>query len=179
MYDKAKGNLDKTSEYARQQVSAMRSSGEAYANGIATGMSSNQWKIIQAARNSGLSAKNAFNAALQIHSPSRVMAKSGRYFDAGVASGIESDMADIESAASKVAELANSSFSRNIKPIASEAVDKINKTSFSVDSSISEAIEANSQTQVIVNIGDETLIDRVVNGINNSSFIKNRSAINI
>ncbi|MBR6168904.1 hypothetical protein IKQ74_03085 [Candidatus Saccharibacteria bacterium] len=48
-----------------------------------------------------------------------------------------------------------------------------------METSLSDVIEANAQTHIVVKVGEDTLIDKVVEDINASSFLSDRGVINI
>lgn len=166
-------------EAAKTLVNSAMNAGQNFSDGVSQGIRNNQWKVTNAARDSALAAKNAFNSTLDIHSPSRVMKKSGGFFSEGIVLGITGMVGDIKKSAATVANAANTSFSSRISSfqdeLATSATDLANKT----ESKLQSVVEANSQTEVVVKIGEETLVDKIVKGINNQSFIRNGSVINI
>lgn len=166
-------------EIPSRMTSSAISAGQCFADGVSTGINNNQWKVSNAAKNSALAAKNAFNSALQIHSPSRVMKKAGGFFSEGIALGI-GDMADeVKSSAKSVANAANTSFASNIHSFQDELKSTSADFATKNDVNLSSVVETNSQAHVVVKIGEDTLIDRIVKGINNASFLSNGSVINI
>lgn len=74
------------------------------AAGVANGISANSYLIRNAASNAAQSAYNAAKNALGIHSPSRVMAEIGEYYDKGFAEGITKNISDVTKAANRVAQ---------------------------------------------------------------------------
>lgn len=67
--------------------------------GLQAGIQSRGASVIAAARNIASQAAAAVNSALQIHSPSRLMIKSGQYVDEGLAVGMEQNSEMVKSAA--------------------------------------------------------------------------------
>lgn len=63
--------------------------GEAVATGIANGIRDNSSKITSAAKSAATAAYNAAKKQLGIHSPSKKGIELGRYFDEGIAGGID------------------------------------------------------------------------------------------
>lgn len=166
-------------EIPSKMTSSAMSAGQCFADGVSTGINNNQWKVSNAAKNSALAAKNAFNSTLQIHSPSRVMKKAGGYFTEGIALGINDMVSDVKASATNVANAANTSFSSNINSFADELKTTSSDFAAKNETNLASVVEANAQTQVIVKVGEDTLIDRIVKGINNASFLGNNSVINI
>jgi len=166
-------------EIPSKMTSSAMSAGQCFADGVSTGINNNQWKVSNAAKNSALAAKNAFNSTLQIHSPSRVMKKAGGYFTEGIALGIDDMVGDVKASATNVANAANTSFSSNISSFADELKTTSSDFAAKNETNLASVVEANAQTQVIVKLGEETLIDRIVKGVNNASFLGNKSVIKI
>lgn len=166
-------------EIPRKMTESAVNAGQNFADGVANGINGNQWRISNAARNSALAAKNAFNSSLEIHSPSRVMKKSGGFFTEGIALGIESMVGDVKASAKNVANAANTSFSSNITSFQDEIKTTASDFATKNDVNLASVIEANSQAHVVVKVGEETLVDKIIKGINNASFLSNNSVINI
>ena len=166
-------------ETAKDMTNAATSAGQNFSNGISTGIRNNQWRVSNAAKDSAVAAKNAFNSALQIHSPSRVMMKSGGWFTEGIALGISDMVGDVKASATEVANAANTSFSSQISSFQDELDASTAKVAANHETNLSSVIEANSQAHVVVKIGEETLVDRIVRGINEASFLGNGSVIKI
>lgn len=75
------------------------SSGVNMMAGLQAGISAKGASVIATARNIAQQAAAAVNSALQIHSPSRLMMKSGEYVDEGLAVGMEKNSGMVQSAA--------------------------------------------------------------------------------
>ncbi len=67
--------------------------------GLVNGMNSMRGAVAAAAQSIAQTAANAVNSALQIHSPSRVLTRSGQYAGEGVAVGMENMSGRVQSAA--------------------------------------------------------------------------------
>ena len=167
-------------------------SGRSFSGGIATGINQNAWQVSNAAKNSALAAKNTFNSTLQIKSPSRVMKKSGGFFVAGIASGITESIHTAESKvaymARKITRTVDDIFSgyqvADIAPnldVGSEISNDI-ETRLKRDNMRKEMQEKDDEDEPIaltVKIGEDTILDRIVNGINEKSFMNNMGVISI
>ena len=167
-------------------------SGKSFDSGLASGINQNSWQVSNAAKNSALAAKNAFNSTLQIKSPSRVMKKSGGFFVAGIASGITDS---IHSAESKVTYMANKLTSTvdgifsgyqitDIAPNLNVGADISNdiETRLKRDDmrrEMQEKDEDGDPIALTVKIGEDTILDKIVNGINEKSFMNNMGVISI
>lgn len=166
-------------------------SGKNFADGIANGINANSWKVSNAAKNSALSAKNTFNSTLQIKSPSRVMKKSGGFFVAGIATGIAES---ISSAEKQVAYMANR-ITGTVDNIFENYELADFSQSFDLGANIGEEIDTRIKREdmrremrekddeepvsVTVKIGEETILDRIIDGINSRSFMQNAGVISV
>ena len=167
-------------------------SGRSFSGGIATGINQNAWQVSNAAKNSALAAKNTFNSTLQIKSPSRVMKKSGGFFVAGIASGITESIHTAESKvaymAKKITGTVDDVFSgyqvADIAPnlnVGAEISNDI-ETRLKRDNMRREMQEKDEEDEPIaltVKIGEDTILDRIVNGINEKSFMNNMGVISV
>lgn len=167
-------------------------SGRSFNDGLANGINSNSWLVSNAAKNSALSAKNAFNSTLQIKSPSRVMKKSGGIFVAGIATGIADSIKEAETEvvymANKLTGAVDNVFSNyqmaDVTPNLNIGADISNdiETRLKHDDmrrEMQEKDEDNEPIALTVKIGEDTILDKIVNGINEKSFMNNMGVIGI
>lgn len=161
------------------KVPQAQQSGLNLGQGAINGINSKQRETYNAGWNQADAGIRGFNDRARIKSPSREMMKSGGYFTEGIAIGIASMVGDVKANAAAVADAANVSFSDNIASFQDEL--KTTSADFATKNEVNLAsvVEANSQAHVIVKVGEETLVDRIVKGINNASFLGNNSVINI
>ena len=156
----------------------------------------NRWVVENAARELANAGKVAYNKALQIHSPSRVMAKAGGFFAEGVSKGIASETGNLEQSARnlgiamvsafdrapKFAELGTADISDEFSKMTAKAqatVDVQNSTTNNAIDSLATAITrlANQDNHVTVKIGEDTIIEKVIDGINGRTSLTGRNAI--
>ena len=167
-------------------------SGRSFNDGLANGINSNSWLVSNAAKNSALSAKNAFNSTLQIKSPSRVMKKSGGFFVAGIATGIADSIKEAETEvvymANKLTRAVDNVFSNyqvaDIAPNLEVGADISNdiETRLKRDNMRQEMQEKEDDAEPIaltVNIGEDTILDKIIGGINDRSFMNNMGVIGV
>lgn len=167
-------------------------SGKSFDSGLATGINQNSWMVSNAAKNSALSAKNAFNSTLQIKSPSRVMKKSGGFFVAGIATGIADSIKEAETEvvymANKLTGAVDNVFSNyqiaDIAPNLEVGADISNdiETRLKRDNMRREMQEKEDDAEPIaltVNIGEDTILDKIIGGINDRSFMNNMGVIGV
>lgn len=156
-----------------------KKSGQNFGNGVTSGIQSKNSAVYNAGYQQGLQGKKGFDAALRIHSPSREMMKQAGFFSEGIAIGILDNADMVENAAKEVAAAANTSFSDFLDPVGVDVASKFADLNGDIETSLSDVIEANAQTHIVVKVGEDTLVDKVVEGINASSFLSNRGVINI
>ncbi len=84
-------------------VSAGRSIGLNFSGGLAAGIRAGRSGVVNAARAVANAAASAARAALDIHSPSRVMEEAGGYFGEGFSIGIEDSALAVQRAAARLA----------------------------------------------------------------------------
>ncbi len=167
-------------------------SGRSFNDGLANGINSNSWLVSNAAKNSALSAKNAFNSTLQIKSPSRVMKKSGGFFVAGIATGIADSIKEAETEvvymANKLTGAVDNVFSNyqmaDITPNLEVGADISNdiETRLKRDNMRQEMQDKEDDAEPIaltVNIGEDTILDKIIGDINDRSFMNNMGVIGI
>lgn len=166
-------------------------SGKSFDSGLANGINQNSWQVSNAAKNSALAAKNAFNSTLQIKSPSRVMKKSGGFFVAGVAGGIAESIDDAER---EVAYMANK-LTGTVDDIFSDYQIADLSPNLDIESSIGSDIDARLKQSELrrqmrekddeepialtVKIGEETILDQIVRGLRERSFMENMGVISV
>ena len=107
------------------------------------------------------------------------MMEDAGYFSEGAALGILENADMVSDAAKEVAAAANTSFSDFLDPVGIDIASKFADLNGDIETSLSDVIEANAQTHIVVKVGEDTLVDKVVEGINASSFLSNRGVINI
>ena len=73
------------------------------ASGVARGINANSYLIKNAATKAANAAYNSAKNKLGIHSPSRVMAQIGKYYDEGFAQGITENISEVTKAANRMA----------------------------------------------------------------------------
>ena len=167
-------------------------SGKNFDSGLATGINQNSWMVSNAAKNSAICAKNAFNSTLQIKSPSRVMKKSGGFFVAGIATGFADSIKEAETEvvymANKLTGAVDNVFSNyqmaDIAPNLEVGADISNdiETRLKRDNMRREMQDKDDEDEPIsltVKIGEDTILDKIVKGINEKSFMNNMGVISI
>ena len=193
-----RGVFEQLKESARDNLADTAPSGEAFADGVARGIIKNKWVVQNAARELAEAGKTTFNYVLSIKSPSRVMMKSGINFAEGVEIGVEKEipalekvtsamgtaMVDSFNAAPKFRDLGTIDIADQFNELTARAQGTLelqnNTTNDAIDQ-LSQAISnlANQDQKVVVKIGEETLYDKIINGINDASRMRNQTVINL
>ena len=179
MRDSSGANLNEMVKKAKDITPKFKEAGAYYVEGIMLGLNSRKARLYAEAREMGLGAKYAFEKALKINSPSKEMMEDGAWFDEGIILGIASGEDKIAKMATQVAQTANTSFSDMLNPITDSYTGALADAGLKVKTSIGETIEANANPHITVKVGEDTLIDKVIDGINQASFLQNRGVINI
>ena len=148
--------------------------------GIITGSDSK----IQEAWNSGYRLGSASisgaRAGADSHSPSKAARKIGVSIGDGFVLGMEDSESPVERAAKTLAETAIEAFAP-LSDLAIELPDPSNVLLNSMDSvnALGEFSKDDELVHVTVNVGEDTLINKVVSGINDLSALSNRAVVNV
>jgi tape measure domain-containing protein len=164
-------NLNKISNKVR---SSGTQSGNNFGTGVVSGIVANNGAVYQAGWNQAAQGVAGFNARLQIHSPSRIMKESGSFFGEGVVEGIESQFGEVRKVSQSLAKVAETSFSPELGSVelGKTISDKIAQSSLDLDLD-------STPVHVTVKVGEETLVNKIIEGINEASFLNNTTVINV
>lgn len=137
--------VSSTNSRLRSGRSGAYSAGAYISQGFAQGMSSCLGQIEAAASRMVSAAEKAIRAKAQIHSPSRMTKKDGRYIAAGLAIGIKNGISNVKSASKVLAKTAidtmkKATKSRKYEDAASNAVSKYKDSMNSKISSITKSL---------------------------------------
>lgn len=137
--------VSSTNSRLRSGRSGAYSAGAYISQGFAQGMSSCLGQIEAAASRMVSAAEKAIRAKAQIHSPSRMTKKDGRYIAAGLAIGIKNGISNVKSASKALAKTAIDTMKKAIKSrkyedAASNAVSKYKDSMNSKVSSITKSL---------------------------------------
>lgn len=184
IWNKADRSVDQLKNLSPKVFENAKVSGENFGRGVQQGIANRNNDIYRAGWNQADQGMKGFNARLKIHSPSRVMMKQAGFFSAGIINGLKATTSMVRQASSNLAgnmaDAFNESSLDNI--VAPDFAKEFNKdvlsASGSIGGEIKSVIEANAP-HVTVNIGSETLVDRIVKGINEQSMLKNQSVISV
>ena len=172
--------------------------GKNFAAGVGSGVKQGQDGAVRATNGLGNIIFNSFKKVLGIHSPSKVMAEAGRYIVEGVETGMEKEensllqtttgigkaMTAAFNASAQLPDLTTGDISDKMDKIATKAQANLtvnaDNTAGAIDKLATAIIAMQEDKQpIVVKVGEDTLIDTVVQGINNASEMRNRGVINI
>ncbi len=137
--------VSSTNSRLRSGRSGAYSAGAYISQGFASGMSSCLGQIEAAASRMVLAAEKAIRAKAQIHSPSKLTKKDGRYIAAGLAIGIRNGICSVKSASKTLAKTAietmtKATKSRKYEDASSGAIDKYKTSMDNKVSSITKSL---------------------------------------
>ena len=184
IWDKADRSVDQLKNLSPKIFENAKVSGENFGRGVQQGIANRNNDIYRAGWNQADQGMKGFNARLKIHSPSRVMMKQAGFFSAGIINGLKATTSMVRQASSNLAgNMANafneSSLDNIVAPdFAKEFNKDVLSASGSIDGEIRSVVEANAP-HVTVNIGSDTIVDRIVEAINQRSMMKNQAVIDI
>lgn len=98
-----------TAAYGRMEEAA-KLAGYATAEGLASGIRNGAALVESAMKDTAKKAQAAYNRTMEIHSPSRVMARAGGYTVDGVVQGIEDHVRELEQAMADLAKAGNAAY---------------------------------------------------------------------
>lgn len=184
IWDKADRSVDQLKNLSPKIFEDAKVSGENFGRGVQQGIINRNNDIYRAGWNQADQGMKGFNARLKIHSPSRVMMKQAGFFSAGIINGLKTTTSMVRQASSNLAgnmaDAFNESSLDNI--VAPDFAKEFNKdvlsASGSIGGEIRSVVEANAP-HVTVNIGPDTIVDRIVEAINQRSMMKNQTVIDI
>lgn len=175
-----------------------RAAAENVVRGAIQGVWNQTPAFVNANKNLAIQGMNAFNNQYKIKSPSRVMRQAGEYIGEGAILGVEDTYGDFADALSGLAEVGQDAFDQlqledyfqeglEIPVVAK--VDDSELSNFNTGSLgkvIANEINNNDEVAIgggenhlTIKIGEDTLLDRVIDGINGKSEQRNRSVIRV
>lgn len=150
--------------------------GQGLINGV-NGKSGAAWN---AGYGLGTSLVSGLRAGTDSHSPSKAAREIGGFVGEGLVLGMEDEEAPVERAAKSLGK----AITDTLEPLTDFSIDlpNISAGALGVSNSVQlpEDFDKDEEpTQVIVKIGEDTLVNKIVGGINDLSFLSNRAVINV
>ena len=198
MYDYTGRTTDKMRSKLTELYNSAVQSGYEIPAGLAVGVRNGQGGALNALGQLAANVLNRFKSQLGIQSPSRAFAEAGKWIDLGLAKGVEDNastaittaqdlgtaMVDAFNTAPKFRDLGSLDIADQFSDLTAQAQGTLtlqNETTNGAIDQLAMAINnlANQGQQITVKIGEETLIDKVVDGINNANMMRNQSVLNL
>lgn len=163
---------------ANQLQGASYNVGSNLGQGLINGANSKSGAAWNAGYGLGQSMVNGLKKGTDSHSPSKAAREIGVFVGAGLIMGMEDEEAPVERAAKSLGE----TITEALNPLSnfSVALPKIGLDSLSEGADLSDInSEDEEPVHVTVKVGEDTLIDRIVSGINDLSYLSNQAVINV
>lgn len=148
---------------AKNKKPEYKKAGQDLVNGMKDGMNNNSGLLAQAAAGVVNSALAAMRNAADIHSPSRITKKYGKYIDEGLSIGIEDNTGDVIDSAKNM-------INETLKPIESNIsvrdLQISSNPSIGINNSLKLSYDNNQSIPIILEIDGKTLAQTSINSIN-------------
>lgn len=146
--------------------------------GISQGIQNGQSGVLGVIGSLGSNIMNTFKRMLGIASPSKVFSRFGSWIDKGLANGIKDDASAVTQTVSNLARDTFSAFD-NYAIDTNISAGLSNAALASIGEQAQELLVDTEQTpiHVVVKVGEDTLVDKVVSGINDLAYLSNKSVI--
>ena len=198
IWDSAGSTTDNIKNKLHELSASAEQDGRNITTGVSRGIQSGQGGVFGVIGNfaSGIAAK--FKGVLGIASPSKVFAQYGKFIDEGLADGVGENaalataqaenlgtaMVEAFNSAPKFQDLGTLDLADKFQDLTARAQGTLelqNETTNDAISQLTQAIAnlANKDDRVVVKIGEETIMDKVIDGINNASRMRNQTVINL
>jgi len=175
-WDKSQESVETAISAAKKSRESFVSAGKGFSSGISSGINANSWMVSNSARNTARQANAAFRNEIDAHSPSRLMAKAGGDFSAGIALGIKGGVGSVVKATEGLSIRARDSLTL---PGLGDMSGTTGKASLSQDTSPGGMGGRSQPINLTVKVGEDTLINKVIKGINNQSYMNNETVLEV
>ena len=191
-------NVNKVKAKTKELAASGYDGGVNFAAGIEQGINAKSYSLLNLTGSIGSRISAQFRKALDIHSPSRVMAEAGEFIVMGIEEGMMDQEGSLLRTTESLGEALTSAFDANVQlpqMVGADAADKLDaiagraqanltmnseNTAGAIESLANAIIAMQEDKQpIIVKVGEETLVDTMIEGINNASTMRNRGVINI
>lgn len=198
VYKAADNNVRGVKTKMQELASSSHKYGVDFATGLKLGILSQEGQLLNATGSIGSKISAQLRRSLDIHSPSKVTAEIGRYVVMGLEEGMDAQEDSLLHTTASLGEALTSAFDANVQlpqMVGADAADKLDaiagraqanltmnseNTAGAIESLANAIIAMQEDKQpIIVKVGEETLVDTMIEGINNASTMRNRGVINI
>lgn len=179
VWEAAGSSTDKIKESLNGLRQAAESSGVNWGDGLVKGINAKRNDVYWASYNLGKAAVQGEKDATNTHSPSKIAQQLGGFFGQGLVLGIDSEINSVKNASEQLGyailkpldmvndfELAPIDFNSRLNTQFGDMID-----------SETEIDMRETPVHVVVNVGEDTLIDKVINGINDISNLENKNVL--
>ena len=194
----AGNTVDNVKTKTKEASKDAEKNGRAIPEGMARGVNNGSGALYNSVANMARNTVARYKNELGIHSPSKVFATVAKWIPAGIAKGIDDNadtaisatenlgtaMVDAFNSAPKFQELGGIDLADKFQDLTAKAQGTLelqNEATNDAIGQLAEAIQnlAQQDQHVTVKIGEETLIDKVVDGINSASQMRNQTVLNL
>ena len=191
-------SVERVKGKVQELVASGMQGGVNFSDGIREGMMRKIGELENTSSFIGRTLAAHFKKVLDIHSPSRVMAEAGEFIVMGIEEGMENQEGSLIKTTENLGKAITSAFDANVElpeMVGADAADKLDavagraqasltmnaeNTAGAIESLANAIIAMQEDKQpIIVKVGEETLVDTMIDGINNASAMRNRGVINI
>lgn len=154
--------------------------GQDLGQGLINGANSKSGSAWNAGYSLGQNLVSGLRAGTDSHSPSKAAREIGGFVGQGLVLGMEDEEAPVEKAAKNLGEVITDS----LEPLSNFSIElpDVSAASFGVQSNVEMPEEFGEDAEpvhVTVKVGEDTLVNKIVNGINDLSYLSNRTVINV
>lgn len=162
--------------------------GKNIGQGAINGLNAKKFGFMQANQSFARAGMDAFKRNYSIHSPSKVMARLGQFVGLGAIDGLRTQIEPFADVSARLADAGMDAFSRLDLSIPNvngsidtikKAVSYANKNVAGINSDIISSIETSNKTDITVKIGESTILDKIIAGVNDRSFLGNHVVLNV
>ena len=196
---KAVGEMGNTSFKAASQLrGSSLTLGSDIGQGLINGLNNKNGAIYNAGYSAGRAAIQGIQKGTNSHSPSKAAMEVGGWVDEGLAIGLEKDQTLVEKTATEIGntligainsapkfkDLGTIDIATQFSELTARAQGTLELQNEATNDAIDQLTQAignlaEKDQRVVVKIGEETLIDKIVDGINNASRMRNQTVINL
>ena len=198
IYSEAGSSTDSIKNKLHEVSSSAEQDGRNITSGVSRGIRSGQGGVFDAIGKMAAGISSAFKLKLKIGSPSKVFAQFGNWIDEGLAGGVEDNadkairattalgtaMVHAFNSEPKFQDLGGIDLADKFGELTAKAQGTLELQNESTNDAIDQLATAinnlaQKDQRVTVKIGEDTLMDKIIDGINNASQMRNQSVLNL
>ena len=198
IYSEAGSSTDNIKNKLHEVSSSAEQDGRNITSGVSRGIRNGQGGVFDTISNFAARLSSTFKLKLKIGSPSKVFAQFGNWIDEGLAGGIEDNadkairattalgtaMVNAFNSEPKFQDLGGIDLADKFGELTTKAQGTLELQNESTNDAIDQLAQAiqnlaQKDQRVTVKIGEDTLMDKIIDGINNASQMRNQSVLNL